>query len=261
MDSRLQQLSRQVAEGDSQAQVALLTERLRCGELTREQIELAAWCSDEAARAVVWARRAKKSPIYEPWGTCERNCHWVGGVHEPGCKYYEFLDWLKGLQRFGKMTMVRASVAAARKALFVWEKTNCWCDQLVRTERLIGPAVGPEGCVGVSSPRLAIEAAEAWVLCPCEEHRKASVRPGRMASVHYPWACAAQRALVEPPQTNSLLQEVYSLSAVINPTRRVLRNPNLAHLYWHCTRSVLRLVVIDHQPVFAWHFYSFSVAV
>ena len=73
-------------------------------------------------------------------------------------------DWLQGLERWGQLVMVRAAVAAARRVL----KT------LPRYER--EPYICPMGGdrVNEESPSalLAIEAAEAWRDCPCEEHQE-----------------------------------------------------------------------------------------
>lgn len=50
VDERLQDLRRRVAQGEPGARVALLAERLRTGDLTRERLELAAFVGDEDAR-------------------------------------------------------------------------------------------------------------------------------------------------------------------------------------------------------------------
>jgi len=48
-DTRIRQLERQ-RDGTPEAEAAYLRARIRCGSLTRERLELAAYCGDEGAR-------------------------------------------------------------------------------------------------------------------------------------------------------------------------------------------------------------------
>ena len=52
-DSRVQELRRRVAQGEPGARVQLLVERLRIGDLNRENLEIAAHCLDDDARTAL----------------------------------------------------------------------------------------------------------------------------------------------------------------------------------------------------------------
>lgn len=110
----------------------------------RPWAELAAYCGAE------WAREALDLfPLVPCYGT-----H-LG--HSNSCPRCNVQDFCAGLSRWGQQVQVSAAVAAARAA---WE----------RNDRL---AVGPSRLVAVAAPLRAIEAAEAWLACPCERHNDA----------------------------------------------------------------------------------------
>lgn len=58
-DDARRRAERGAASGDREAAVKLIAERLRAGELTRREVELAAYVGDEAARAVFGAGAEK----------------------------------------------------------------------------------------------------------------------------------------------------------------------------------------------------------
>lgn len=66
----------------------------------------------------------------------------------------ELLLWARGLFRFGQAACVRAALAGARAALARWEPDHA----------------------GDRAPREALEAAEAWLACPCRTHHDAGER-------------------------------------------------------------------------------------
>lgn len=138
------------------------------GSPLRARVELAAYLRDEVARAVV---------------TCaHRDLAWGPG----GCGCYEAgsprLDqWLSGLSHWQDIgpapgwVLVKAAVAAARVALVEWLAGQGWW----LAGREAGDTDGGGLCHtsgreqpeqrwrAVQAPLLAIEAAEAWLECPC----------------------------------------------------------------------------------------------
>lgn len=127
-DSRLRQLQRDAASGgDLEAEARFLLERVRVGKLPAERLELAAYLGDPAARLAV------SVPGPDPTAPWTRD---------------ELAGWVVGLRRWGKVSCVRAAVAAARLALPVWER------QFPQDDR-------PHRVLGV---------AEDWIRCPCAYH-------------------------------------------------------------------------------------------
>ncbi len=61
-DARVRAVSRAAAQGDPAARAALLLERVRTGELSTEQLRLAAWLGDDHARAVVGHEVVRPQP-------------------------------------------------------------------------------------------------------------------------------------------------------------------------------------------------------
>lgn len=61
-DTRRRQLARSAAQGDLDARVRLLLERVRAGELPLERVRLAAWLGDARALAVVGAGSVRPEP-------------------------------------------------------------------------------------------------------------------------------------------------------------------------------------------------------
>lgn len=104
-DTRLRERERE-AGLDPIARVRWLTERMRAGSLTRERVELAAYCGDEAARAAV------------PPESCV-DVYDAVRLHDSGALVFE--TWVAGLSRWrdgrqpgGACVLVRAMVAAVR---------------------------------------------------------------------------------------------------------------------------------------------------
>jgi len=178
-DLRLRELERS-ARHDPAARVALLTERLRTapacercggtgwgggfpdrskppcpsctgtGSPLRARIELAAWCGDEGARTVLPdLQLPTKRSTFAP--------------HE---RHEAFTGFVAGLSRWVDVgpapgwVLVRAAVAAARVVLRTCGRGLGVGGQQIEVQR------------AALAPRRAIEAAEAWLACPCEEHRR-----------------------------------------------------------------------------------------
>ncbi|MCO5167628.1 MAG: hypothetical protein M9894_14870 [Planctomycetes bacterium] len=85
MDDRLQDLRRRVAQGEPGARVALLAERVRTGDITRERLELAAYVGDDDARQLC-----------------------AGMVLDSSAA---LTDWYAGMLRFGPEAAVRSGLA------------------------------------------------------------------------------------------------------------------------------------------------------
>lgn len=84
-DERLRAAERRaLASGSVADEAALLTERLRAGSLTRERLELAAYCGHEAARVAV-------DPVTGCFGPRGERL-WGALALEP---------WVRGLSRWG----------------------------------------------------------------------------------------------------------------------------------------------------------------
>jgi len=188
-DKKLQELQRihDSASTDIEIGAALLRVKLRVGELGRWQVELGAYCGEEsAAKALGWSAPLNVETWLAP----------------------KFPDWLKGLERFGKMATVRAAIAAARCALPVWEKRAGFVfgrDEATflrwgyRLDRII-------------APRRAIAAAEAWVECPDEAHRRAACVDGWS---RLPGWCRIARLLAGPSHIGKTQVELFGLGKVL----------------------------------------------
>lgn len=142
-DQRLRQLERQAASGDVEALSALYIERVRIGNLTRDRLELAAYCGNTAALEVLgWS-----SP-------CNLSYH---GLPDVGCPCTDIGSWLSGLEHWPLTVPIRATCAAARVAFMHVDVTT----------------LSPCPTLGVARILDAIRAAEAYVACPCESHLRA----------------------------------------------------------------------------------------
>ena len=180
-DARLRELERAAMAGDAEAGARLLRARERAGERSgircievdndplhhvrmhgmvsrrdldcglcggtgyrplRHGIELAAYCKDDAARLVIGEScSCGIGPSVNATTMC---------LDEPG----GFSEWLKGLSRWGREAQVRAAVAVARAA----QVEQCY-------ER--NPTCTRTRCTPILH---VIEAIEAFVEDPCEEH-------------------------------------------------------------------------------------------
>jgi hypothetical protein len=111
------------------------------GTQRRWRVELAAYVGDEAAIAVAGEQ-------FGHMGERAVVAHWAPVLS----------DWARGLSRWGRETATRAAVAASRAALDHAQRRDHrdwdWADVLDRA-------------------RVCVEAGEAWLSCPCDEHLEA----------------------------------------------------------------------------------------
>lgn len=223
-DSRLRAMQR-AAASDPSARADWLRSRLRAGALTPERLELAAYCGDEGARGAL-GRRAGQAVRRMACKQCRGWLYWCGlhqrpavaavgdvggadrsadrcsaddqcgrdvtgdfrdpdvdpddpdadGFHAPcpTCEGYSvdldsehlavpvlpaLQEFVSGLSRWGHEGMVRAALAA----------------------------LAPLGAGGAASR--AVAAVEAWLFCPCEEHRLAckALHDGTAFPYGSPW--------------------------------------------------------------------------
>jgi len=133
-DRDLRSLERRFREtGDPQDEARLLQGRVRIGELSAARLELAAYLGSPGAR--IATRGRYKAPAVDP---------------EP---------WVRGLRARGKEVLIRVAVAAARRALPIYERWR----------------------PGDARPRQGLEAARRWCLCPCGPCSKRVEGPVRRA--------------------------------------------------------------------------------
>ena len=95
------------ALSDPAQRVKVLRDRMRRGDLSRERVELAAYCGNGVAREVV-------GPMHDALPEV-RGWTFTGGI--PSLE-----RWTKGLQRWGHTVQVRAGLAAAERA---WWASGC----------------------------------------------------------------------------------------------------------------------------------------
>jgi hypothetical protein len=119
--------------GDMEDEADLLRERVRVGELSERKVKLAAYCGHTAARVLFPLLGCRRLPS--------------GEVVEDS-----FTGWLQGLSegRWGREVLLRAAIAVA------WEHLH------LRDRR--GSKTGKR------EARQQIEAAEQWLVCPCDRH-------------------------------------------------------------------------------------------
>ncbi len=98
-DLRLRQLERE-AHADPQVEVMLLRVRMRGGDISRERVELAAYCGSSVAQRAL-GNEWPPAPVawWDP-----KSCY-----------------WLSGLKQWGNAAQIRAAVAAGWVALEAWE--------------------------------------------------------------------------------------------------------------------------------------------
>ena len=195
-DTRLRDAERRaLASGSVQDQAALLVARLRAGTLTRERLELAAYCSHPAARLAVPGEPGEFSLANH------QRC-----AHDPGlpvdraerpCGSRECLErWASGFLHWEPLVRVRAALAATAVG------TGEWCDSTRMSGRmgLHATRVAREGrCSRCTSPEPsvvlpgnALNLAEAWLRDPTREnwHRCCVAGTGeinRGTLAHGPW--------------------------------------------------------------------------
>lgn len=187
-DLRLRTAGRALAADSSpEARAAWIRERLRAG-LDPERVELAAYCSDPAALTAL-PPCERFSEACEPHLECDCcGCH--DGVPLAGAeakppdyercvragRLYSLTVWLRGLSRW-EGAQVRAAMAAARMALEVAAERAKFDGRPIERIHAELRAAGR-----------AIEAAEAWAACPCEEHLQAwRTACSLVAMGRFPW--------------------------------------------------------------------------
>lgn len=152
-DERKRELERRAAVGDTAAAAAVLSERLRAGELSRDQVELAARLGHSTAAALLGGDLA---PI-----------DWPAGLEE---------SLLQASALRGSTLPARVAADWAERALPLWEN---WIADLGPRHPLT-PTPARARCLNA-----AIAAARAWAECPCDEHAaraQAASREARLAA-------------------------------------------------------------------------------
>ncbi len=163
-DATLRRLSRQAATGDVEAQARELLERVRSGSLSRERLELAAYCGSTQAREALGGAglvvtgkdgEGRTVDLFEAGPSVHR-------VH--------FWPWVEGLERWRRLhAPVVAAVAAARFAAQRAERGQHYTDcPEPNTPRDHACPL----CVAAidARARRAVEAAEAWCAQPCDRY-------------------------------------------------------------------------------------------
>lgn len=143
-DSKLRELERRWQEtGSIEDEAAYLRERMRVGDLTRDQIALAAHCGHEAARLAA-----------EPAvGVLQRMLEAAGRVIQGGR--------VPSLKKWGPEAQARAALVIARRAL-----------EDHRTREVESPQTW-------SQSRAVVDALEAWARCPCKRHEHEAMQAGK----------------------------------------------------------------------------------
>lgn len=163
-DARLRSLERSAASGDLDSQARSLLERVRAGTLSRERLELAAYCGHEVAREALGGAGlvlTGKDGAGRPVDLFEAG---------PSVHRVHFWPWVEGLERWRMLhAPVMAAVAAARLAATREERGQHYADcpdSWTPRDRAC-PA-----CVAAIDSRLrrAVGAAEAWCGSPCDRY-------------------------------------------------------------------------------------------
>lgn len=100
---------------DDPASVAALHARMRDGSLTRERVELAAYCGHEAALQLA------------PWDGAEVRGSWGIFDDDPTPQRVPLGRWLRGLRRWGHEAGVRAAAREAAKCDSAGRFAMCLC--------------------------------------------------------------------------------------------------------------------------------------
>jgi hypothetical protein len=174
VDAHLQDLRRRAgATGNVQDQAALLRARVRAGELGQDLLELAAFCGDEGARLVVDPGHQVGTYFHLP-PTPDR----PHGIHGDGVRFDEFVSDISRWADVPGWVVVRAAVAAARVALRAefdrGVRIEVTGEQLASAWNILTPEARPRYMTAdLRRAAAALEAAEAWLACPCEKHEEA----------------------------------------------------------------------------------------
>jgi hypothetical protein len=187
-DVRLRDAERRALSGSVEDQARALTERLRAGTLTRERLELAAYVGHEAAAtAAGWTGHhvldrgphsmvkasdffASQGGLTQEWGRSWRQV-FAAGLEEARAQA-ALSSWLSGLSRWSDIgpapgwVLVRAAVAAARVA----HKAAKRAASGPGGQSMSALAAREALRASLRSAIAAVEAAEKWLACPCEEH-------------------------------------------------------------------------------------------
>lgn len=165
------------ADGSLEARARALLERARKGELSQDNLKLLALCGDDAALAAFGCR-------HDDYMDGDRACLcWYGASTKA------FLNivgtparWAWCLRPLGPLVSLRAALGAG------WLALPEWTDRHAASRGLEIEAIGPgeeRRAVGASllnvegldrygldsRPRRALEAASAYLNCPCDEHK------------------------------------------------------------------------------------------
>jgi hypothetical protein len=85
-------------------------------------------------------------------------------------------------------TLIREAVAATRKALPAWDREHDKVHRTGRERRM-------RAWCGCFAPHKAIEAAEAWLACPCADHAKLAERRGVEVGPRERWVTSIGHAI------------------------------------------------------------------
>lgn len=156
-DADLRCLER-AALADPAQRPAWLAARLRAGELSRERLELAAYCGDETARALASLKVVYRVTVLggASKGTAATGSLWRWEVADK----QDLHTWARGLGTWGHEVQVRAGLAAALEAFGDPSATRpCFCGV---------DGVRCESCLTLR----AVDSVRAWLGDPGEENRK-----------------------------------------------------------------------------------------
>lgn len=179
-----------------------LQDRLRAGALSQEQVGIAAYCGDPAARIVAGRDDGVEQECCMDYGAgCKLR---VAGDHAAADAYcaYRINDWALGLPRRPEV-QVRAALAAELVVLPWWEGRGpiAWS----AASQGMSPEAGRVSCVSCyggshedcgdpcccEAPRLAAEATNAWLDCPCPQHGVEAFAAGERTPAFFHAARAA----------------------------------------------------------------------
>lgn len=150
-------------------------------------IQLCAYLGDPGARLVepICSCGSITGSHADAWRNCSRD---LGRTLSP---------WARALARWGGVVAVRAACAGAR---LVHEEC-CAC------------SIGVCDRADHSRTRLAVESAEAWIACPCEEHYQAWAKAWNHLGDAQGWILAPGRHGSSPSNLASLLSECARLTS------------------------------------------------
>ena len=162
-DLRLRELKRRAsAEPTDDNLLDVLRERLRLGELTQDQVELAAYCQHELAKKLAPApapRPISEVGRKEHRRQVDRYRRWKG-------RKIPDQRWVLGLSRFGQVVIVRAAIAVAE----TWMELETL--DRARDPRVVNMGYPPL-MDGIPEARTVVEAARVWLSDPSERNKRA----------------------------------------------------------------------------------------